>query len=252
VHWWIFLTTVNEFNNGRTAGLSESSPWWTFLLGGLLFSVPAFIALKPLVQKSPADPSEQRLRENLSLLLILCMVPVLAGYGLILSGAYNIRYVIFVCVPYYLLVARGICVLDRAWLGATLVIASLAYSGYSLQANYFVPYIEDYRGAYAYLAQARKPDDCYVVPHPWLQHDAPWGWSIYHESQSEMSMTTLDAIASGQKSCPRVWLMTISRSDPFAVSESTEAREVLEQDHLRVEERRFFWIDLDLYVPKSR
>jgi len=251
--WWTVLTALNTFNNGRPAGVLESSPWWTFPLGGLLFGVPALIALIPLVKRFPADSTERVMRENVSFLVILFIIPFSAGLGVgFLSGAYNIRYVTFVAAPYYLLVARGLSVLDRAALRASLLAAGLAYSAYSLRADYVVPYKEDYRGAYAYLAQSRQAGDCYVVAPPWEERQAGWAWAIYHEDRPSLTLAPLDAVASGQEGCPRVWLISVMyRSTPPAVRESKMAQERLEQHYVKVQEKPYFWVGLDLYVPKS-
>jgi len=251
--WWTILTSVNTFNNGRPSGLLESSPWWTFVIGGLLFSVPALMALKPLIKTFPADPADQIVRENLFFLIILFLIPFSGALALgFKSGAYNIRYVTFLTVPYYLLVARGISLLDRPALRATFLAACVAYSIYSLRANYFVPYKEDYRDAYAYLAQSRQAGDCYVVAPTYEIRQAKWAWTIYQGNQTILSLTPLDMVMSPQANCQRVWLISVMyRSTPPAVRESKEARARLENGRVRIEERRYFWVDLDLYGPES-
>jgi hypothetical protein len=222
-------------------------------LGGLLFSLPALIALKPLAKESPSGVNERLTRENLVFLVLLFVIPFSAGLGLgFKSGAYNIRYITFVAVPYYLLVARGISLLDRAALRATFLAACLVYSVYSLRANYFVPYKENYRDAYKYLARSRQAGDCYVVAPSYEERQAQWAWAIYQGSQPVLPLTPLDAVTSRQANCQRVWLISVMyRSTPPAVRESQEAREMLEQGRVRIEEKRYFWVDLDLYGPKS-
>jgi mannosyltransferase len=251
-HWWTVLTALNTFNNGRPAGVLESSPWWTFPLGGILFGVPALIALTPLIKHSSVDPAERLLRENVSFLVILFMIPFSAGLGVgFLSGAYNIRYITFAGVPYYVLIARGISVIHRPTFRATLLFVALAYSAYSLRANYSVPYKEDYRGAYAYLAQSRQAADCYVVAPPWEERQARWAWAIYNEKQPPLALAALDAVASVQAGCPRVWLISVTyQSTPPAVRESKMAQERLEQGYVRIAERRYFWVDLNLYLQR--
>lgn len=250
--WWTILTAMNTFNNGRPEGLLESSPWWTFVLGGLLFSLSALVALKPLARDSHSGANDRLARENLVFLVLLFVIPFSAGLGLgFKSGAYNIRYITFVAVPYYLLVARGISLLDRAALRATFLAGCVAYSIYSLRANYYVPYKEDYRDAYAYLSQSRQGGDCYVVAPSYEERQAQWAWAIYQGSQPVLSLIPLHAVTSGQANCQRVWLISVMyRSTPPAVRESKEARELLEQGRVRIEERRYFWVDLDLYGPE--
>lgn len=251
--WWGVLSAVNTFNNGRSTGVLESSPWWTFVLGGVLFSLPALIAVKPLL-KQPSNPDEQLARENLAFLAFLFIIPFSAGLAIgFKSGAYSIRYITFATVPYYLLVARGLSALDRATLRAAAVTACVAYSLYSLRANYTVPYKEDYRDAYAFLAQSRQPADCYVAAPPWEERQVQWAWSIYHQSEPVMTLTPLDAVASAQNNCERVWLISVMyQSTPPAVARSKEARAMLEQRYTRIEARHYFWIDLDLYARKNQ
>ncbi|HXM20934.1 MAG TPA: glycosyltransferase family 39 protein [Terriglobales bacterium] len=251
--WWGVLSALNTFNNGRSAGVLDSSPWWTFVLGGLLFGVPALIALQPLL-KEPHNPDEQLVRENLAFLALLFIIPFSAGLGVAFkSGAYSIRYITFATVPYYLLVARGMSALHRATLRAAVVVACGAYSLYSLHATYVVPYKEDYRNAYAFLAQSRQPTDCYVAAPPWEERQVQWAWSIYHQGEPAMTLTPLDSFASGQNNCERVWLISVMyQSTPPAVARSKQARAMLEQRYTRIEARRYFWIDLDLYARRNQ
>jgi 4-amino-4-deoxy-L-arabinose transferase-like glycosyltransferase len=252
--WWGVFSALNTFNNGRPAGVLESSPWWTFALGGVLFGLPALSALRPLLKHSCSDPDEQLVRENLVFLILLFIIPFSAGLGIgFKSGAYSIRYITFATVPYCLLVARGLSVLDRAALRATTVTACVVYSLYSLRANYSVPYKEDYRDAYAFLAESHQPTDCYVVMPPWEERQAQWAWSIYHESEAAMRLTPLDDVVSGRKTCERTWLISVMyQSTPPAVARSKQARAMLEQRYTRIEARRYFWIDLDLYARRNQ
>jgi len=254
--WWTVLSTINTFNNGRTGGLIESSPWWTFLLGGLLFSIPALITFEPLLKKSLTDSAERQLRENVLFLILLFGIPFSAVLGVcFLSASYFVRYIMFVISSYYLLVGRGISAFNRTALRAALLSACLAYSVYSLRVNYFVPYKEDYKGAYAHLAQAGQPGDCYVVVPPSREEKllAQWAWAIYEGSRPAMTPTSLEGATSGQATCARVWLISIERrSFPSAVKLSEGAQHVLELDHVRIEESRYFCIVLDLFVPRGQ
>jgi hypothetical protein len=128
----------------------------------------------------------------------------------------------------------------------------VAYSLYSLHANYVVPYKEDYRDAYAFLAQSRQPADCYVAAPPWEERQVQWAWSIYHREEPAITLTPLDALASGQSNCERVWLISVMyQSTPPAVARSKQARAMLEQRYTRIEAKRYFWIDLDLYARRK-
>lgn len=253
LQWWAILSALNSFNNGKIAGVLESSPWWSFALGGVFFGLPALIALTGLARRSVTDGAEQLDRENLILLVVLFAIPFSAGLAVgFLTGAYDIRYVTFVLVPYYLIVARGISMLSHAGLRSTLLVLALGYSGYSLRTNYVVPYKEDYRGAYTYLSQSREDGDCFVVAPTYEERQAVWAWAIYHGSQPPLALTPLDEVVSGKDRCSRVWLISILyRSTPPAVKQSKEAQGLLQQGHTQAEARHYFSIELDLYVPKS-
>lgn len=253
LQWWAILTALNGFNNGKVAGVLESSPWWSFPLGALFFGLPALMALTPLARTHAADGKEQADRENVTFLVVLFAIPFSAGLAVgFLTGAYDIRYVTFVLVPYYLIVARGFSKLNPTWLKAALLVLALAYSAYSLRTNYVVPYKEDYRGAFAYLSQSRQGGDCFVVAPTYEERQAEWAWAIYHESQPPLPLTPLDEVVSGKDRCSRMWLISVLyRSTPPAVKQSKEAQELLGQGHTQVEARHYFSLELDLYVPKS-
>ncbi len=255
VHWWTFVTYINELNSGRAAGLLESAPWWTFLLGGVLFTVPAMLALKPLLQKAPAIERDHLLRENLCFLFLLFTIPLLAGLVLatLFYGGYGIRHLIFILVPYYLLVAHGISLLDHAYVRTALVTACVAYSIYALRANYFIPYKEDYRGAYAYLAKSHQAGDCYLVEPPWEERQAKWAWAIYHPEQPALQVMPQPEVGAGHDGCSRVWLISVVyRDTPPAVMKTKEAEAALVQEHVRVETEQFYSMKLELYVLKNQ
>src|SRR5262249_48150408 len=98
-----FFTAMNFFSNGKPAGLLGSSPLWTFVIGGLLFTAPVILAI---------GASRGRGRQHVLLAAMLWVLPVL---GAIAAGLvhfqYNVRYVAFCAAPYYVLVARGISLL---------------------------------------------------------------------------------------------------------------------------------------------
>jgi 4-amino-4-deoxy-L-arabinose transferase-like glycosyltransferase len=253
LHWWTFVSVANTFHNGRPAGLLESSPWWTFPLGGLLFGVPLLVALQPLTRMFRTERVDQVRPESVLLVVLLCAVPISLALAVgALHGPYHIRYVSFCAATYYLLVASGLSALKPAWLRNALVVFSLAYSLYSLNANYFIPYKENHRDALAYLAGERKQGDCYLVAPEWEERQVRWAWSIYHASLPDLKVTDLDGVRSGSTPCGRVWFISIAyRGLPAAISISNEARERLETIYARVASRRFFWIDVDLYERKK-
>ena len=79
VRWWTPLANINDFNNGRFAGLHAPPPLWTFIVGGLLFSVPGLLALRPLLSVPPAGTAAALARERTLLLFLLLALPLEIG-----------------------------------------------------------------------------------------------------------------------------------------------------------------------------
>jgi uncharacterized membrane protein len=251
VHWWTPLSAINAFNNGKVAGLLEPSPLWSFLAGGLLFTAPLLLALQPLVTASEARPSERLHRENLMVLAILWVLPMLLIVGL---GAfrvqYNVRYVSFCLAPYYILVARGISGLRSAKQRLVLVLLILTYSGYSLRANYFIPWKENFRDAVAYVLGGYKEGDCCIfLPFP---EKISLQWDITQGDSPALKTTTPDVAVSGSESCTRVWvIVTTFGGNPWVRSQREAAERKLEITYSKVELRRYFWLDVTLYSRKG-
>ncbi len=249
VYWWTPLASINDFNNGRFAGLHAPPPLWTFVAGGLLFSVPGLLALRPLLSRDAATATARTERERALLLLLLCALPLLLVWALgLLNVQYDVRYVLFCILPYYLLVARGLSRL-RTPLARTLwATLALAYGLGALRANYFVPYKENYRDALAYLASAYRAGDCCVfLPFERM----PLEWTVYQGDAPPPRMATLETIASGEASCDRVWLITYRRVQ-WAIQRDEDGERSLQATHSRVSEREYFWVNVALYTERSR
>jgi mannosyltransferase len=246
-HWWTFFVTMNDFHSGRLVGLQAPPPVWTFVAGALLFTVPALLALKPLVVRS-ARRVPDVYRESTALLVSLWLLPMLVVIG---AGELNVqyasRYVAVCAAPYYILVGRGISALESRALRRILVAVILVYSLGSLRANYFVPYKENYRDALGYLAEEYREGDCCIfLPF----EDLPWAWSVYHADHPGLRVESLDAVTSGRTQCNRVWV-TSYRRVPWAVAESNKGEEALLARHLKVKEARYFWMNVGLFVPRQ-
>jgi hypothetical protein len=249
VYWFTFITALNTFNNGRPNGLLEAAPWWTFIVGGVLFCLPASFALWPLVRRQSQGTYKESERENLVYLVLLFVVPMaLALAAGFLRGTYDVKYVAFCAAPYYILAARGISTQSSVGLRWALLVLILAYSARSLRANYFIPYKEDYKHALASVARDYRTGDCVVVAPPWEERQARWAWTIYESAQPGLRVIPLDSALSAKGECERVWLISVMyRGTPPAVREAQAARRRLAQTHTELERRRFLWVDVDLY-----
>jgi len=253
VHWWTFASAINSFNNGKTKGLLESSPLWTFLVGGLLFTAPLVLALKPLIPRPEAKPSERLEQESVTVVAILWILPMLLILGLgALNVQYNVRYVSFCAAPYYILVARGFSQLKSPWPRQALLVLVLAYSTYALRANYFLPWKENFRDAVAYVVREYKEGDCCTfLP---FNNVVPRQWSLTLGSRLPgLKTTTPNALVSGSVSCKRVWVVVMTfGGNPWVQNQREAGEHRLEATHSKMEQRRYFWLDVDLYALKKK
>lgn len=253
VHWWTFASAINSFNNGKTRGLLESSPVWTFLVGGLLFTAPLVLALKPLLPGPRAKLSERLEQESVTVVTILWILPMLLiiGFGA-LNVQYNVRYVSFCVAPYYVLVARGFSELKSPWPRQVLVVLVLAYSTYALRANYFIPWKENFRDAVAYVVREYKEGDCCIfLP---FSDVVPRQWSLTLGSRLPgLKTATPGTLASRSVSCERVWVVAMTfGGNPWVKGQRETAEYKLETTHTKMDQRRYFWLDVDLYTLKKK
>ena len=66
------LSAINAFNNGKVYGLLGGSPRWTYIIGGLLLTLPAFGSWR-----SSDNKPYSIYRENLIYLLLLSFIPLI-------------------------------------------------------------------------------------------------------------------------------------------------------------------------------
>jgi 4-amino-4-deoxy-L-arabinose transferase-like glycosyltransferase len=247
-HWWSFLSAVNHFNNGKLFGVFGASPWWTYVMGTILFTAPALFALKPLRWRTEPRSPEHLHQELLVLLSALWLAPLAIVVGLgVLGLQYDVRYVAFCAAPYYLLVAEGISRVNSSRLRRTLLLLILVYSLVSLRSVYFIPYKEDYRGALAYLAANYEQGDCGIfLPSGSL----PSQWSIYQRGRPDPKLANLDGVLSNSTHCERIWLVTYRRVGELA-KKADEDKRRLEVTCEKVKEMSYHWVDVGLYVPRK-
>jgi len=246
--WSTPIAVVAAFNNSLMAGVLNSPPLWAVAAGALLFSLPAAWAARVLVN-TPADADDVTRRENIVLLLVLGILPVAIT---LIAGAFgvqfDVRYIAFCVVPYYVLVARGIATMRPATLQFVAVVLILLFSASALRANYYMPYKENYRDAFAYVANHRQPGDCWLFL-PLEDEPARWGWRVYHD-EPELRFTPLAEAVAEPGRCPRLWVIEYRRRG-WLSPRIVQGLRALETGHTRIDQQEYFWMHVGLFVPKG-
>jgi hypothetical protein len=141
--------------------------------------------------------------------------------------------------------------LKPAWSRGVLVGLLLAYSAFSLRANYFIPWKENFRDAVAYVLSEYKEGDCCIFTPFW--EGVPPQWAITQGNRPTPKTTTIDAVASGSVPCGRVWLIVSTfGGNPWVKSWKEMAESRLAITHSKVEQRRYFWLEVELYSLKKQ
>jgi hypothetical protein len=247
VHWWTLGTTINDFNNGNYFGVESGSKWWNYLAGALLLCLPAALAMKPLLQRRPAEALASSDRERLLFVAALFVLPLCFPLAL---GTWNVqyhpRYVLLVVAPYYLLVARGLVSLHSPALRRSLITLLLLYSLGSLYAVYFMPYKEDYRGALGEVARGYREGDCALF----VPNKIPLQWSIYYGDPSKLRVVTVDQALHDKATCRRIWAVSYCRAAK-ACDLAHRELQGLQQHYVPLELKRYFWVEVQLFEPNS-
>ena len=250
VHWSTFLTAVNFFNNGKPAGLLNSAPAWTFVVGGLLFTAPILLLARRFLRHGNGGGADEREREGIVLGVLLALLPVFGAMGLgLLHLQYNVRYVSFCAAAYYILTAVGIQNLNSRALRLTIIAGLCAYSLFSLRGVYFVPSKEDFRDALAYVEQNRQQGDCGVfLPN----YTVPDQWSIEERSPLFRVLGASD-LSSGVTSCGRVWAISWSGfGNSWGWNKAKLDAQPLAAADTKVNQKDYWWVSVALYSRDSR
>jgi hypothetical protein len=242
IHWSTPVTTINRFNNGELAAGGQT-PRWSFLVGFLLFTLPALASLRPLVAGHRADRDGKE-EQALALLAMLWLLPIAAVLLLgLVHVQYQARYVFFACAPYYLLVARGLSGLPDRRLQAlfgTLVIAYSSCGIWFIQAH---PFNEDTKSAVAYVAGRSAAGDCAVF---WLDDKLLLQWRSDRGGVPPFKLLDASKPLAEAEGCRRIWTVVIVAVDG-RIREQIEGR--LRPVYALLEEKRFYKVDVGLHVP---
>jgi mannosyltransferase len=246
VHWWTLVSIVNSFNNGKPAGLRADSPWWSYIVGGLLFSAPLLLLV---VKWRPAtNYSAVRLyRQNIIFATLLCVVPVLLTLlvGRILQIPYNVRYVSFCAAFYYILLACALFELKWQPLRWTVVALIVLYSANALRANYLMRWKEHWTEAFAYVQQNRQTADCGVFLPDFI---VPPQWPITEAGRPSFRTLPQDRVAAELAGCPRVWEVSWAPRDDFRWLRQHEANNrLLALTFSKIDEQHYYGVNVALY-----
>jgi 4-amino-4-deoxy-L-arabinose transferase-like glycosyltransferase len=240
VSWSTFVRDLNRFNDGGFYGPLQSAPLWSYAAGTILFSIPALLSLRPLLRSC-----DSRARKAVSLMAALWLVPhvVLIGLGA-LGMQYSIRYVLFTVPPYYILVARGIMLLPPRRRTVHLALMGV-YAICSVSALYRFPYKENYRDAFTEMVRGYRPGDiCVFSPDGYV----PLQWSIYYGGRPLNVVAPADLDRSAQD-VSRVWVVSWTATNNVKPLNQAVCQRIA-VSHEKVLDRKYFMVDLALYVPK--
>ncbi len=245
-----FVSALNFFDNGKPVGLRSDSPWWTYLVGGILFGAPLLWLLWKAMTGRLADDRQDR--EGLVTTAILWLLPMFLtlGVGRALHIPYNVRYVSFCAAFYYLLVARAILELPISALRWGLVALIIVYSANSLRANYLMRWKEYWDEPFAYVQQNRQQGDCGVfLP----DFEEPPQWPITQAGRPSFRVLPKDSVAAELPECSRVWEVSWAPRDDFRWLLEHEAKNtVLQTTYQKIDEQHYFGVRVALYSRKEQ
>jgi 4-amino-4-deoxy-L-arabinose transferase-like glycosyltransferase len=251
VHWWTFVSILNSFNNGKPAGLRSDSPWWTVVVGGLLFTAPLLLLLKKLLREK-ADAGEQHDREGIVIAGILWLLPIVLT---LLSGKafhvpYNVRYVSFCAAFYYVLVARAVFELPLHVLRWGLVALILLYSANALRANYFMRWKEYWDEGFAYVEANRKDGDCGIFP---PDYKVLQPWEVTQAGHPSLfRVISQESFASGAPGCGRVWEVVPAPRDDWRQWSDYKKKNPVPAIYTKIAEQRYYGMRVTLYLRKEQ
>ena len=238
-HWYTPITIFNRFSSSP----HDPEPAWSFVLGGILFGLPAVVALWTFWKRAPKELSAAAMqRENLIFILMLTILPLIAILSLgLLHVRFQPRYTLLSTPYYYLLVACGISLLPGRLSRATLLAGSIVYSVFALvDHSYLHPENPDIRHALSFLAKVARPEDCAVFPEGVLRqwtndHGAP-PFRLIDGRPDEVDPT----------GCRRTWVVASAINQGYVI-----AKRVGEFASL-VQRRHFYKLEVLLFQTQDQ
>jgi 4-amino-4-deoxy-L-arabinose transferase-like glycosyltransferase len=248
-HWYSVFELVTVFNNGRADGIAAPVVPWSYLLGGVVFGIPALAALIPLFQR--VEDASRRLRDSIAFLFLLCAIPV--GLALVAGRVirfYDARYIGYCAAPYYILVARGWSLFKLPAWRIPVIMVGLLYSIYALRAVYFIPYKQNYRDALAYVSAHSMTGDCYAYDSiaPLLRGtELRRAWDFFFQGgQREWAIKPVESVV--RMPCQRVWFVTTwIAENPALAAAVRRDRAQLETDFTLTDVRSYYRVEVALY-----
>jgi uncharacterized membrane protein len=266
IGWAHVGAVIGWFNGVKWFGLNSATPAWLLGLGFILFTLPAISGSIHLWRRSAVQ------REASILLNALWIVPLVPAVGLGMLGlnkyielANDLRFLVLCAAPYYILAAAGLLAIPSTWLRRIAIILVICFSIVSLRAVYYLPLKADYRSAVQFMAANYKQGDCclfYPVDKDGvlsqgmlLDHKPgpPRFWQVYSSDQLDIRMAKIDKVLSGAAGCERVWFFwdRTPWMEPGG-RRTQEVRNALERTLSRMEARRYYQVEVNLYRPPVR
>jgi 4-amino-4-deoxy-L-arabinose transferase-like glycosyltransferase len=205
LHWWSLGSAVNYFNGGKWLGDALQSSFLVVVLGLLIFTLPAALAVRNAWRERDGHP-------DFTLLMAATVAVPFLAVGLLgsLGIQYGARYVIFGLGPYYLLAARGILTYTPRQFRIAALTAALLFSYPALHAHYSVPFKFEVSRGFKHLISQSRPGDCVAFGRTRspsaLSTKVPMEWlAIQHESQEPRTVQLESRAADQLARCLRLW-----------------------------------------------
>jgi len=241
------VDVLGSYNNARWSGLLSAPALRPRLAGFVLYTLPALLAVSPLLLLLARRRSlgrEERALILLGVTALLTMAGPVALAVLLRDVPYDIRYTSPGIGFYCGLVAIGAMRLRPNSLRWAAIALMLAFGLLSLRANYFMPYKENWRDSLAWLAEEARPQDIAVfVPYG----SPPNTWSVYHPDRSPPAHARLEEVLERKPAAGRVWLLAYGRVEWAAQRGREAAAELQRNGYTLVDRREYHWVDASIW-----